>query len=112
MIAFDIGSPEGWPGLSKLIEEGGEAVEVLAELALARAIGRMQRIAGKIIQTLDGKHWDGDLEPLLIDEMGDVLAAIEFLASRRGCWEPTRRRALEKFALFEEWEQSGDTKPA
>jgi NTP pyrophosphatase (non-canonical NTP hydrolase) len=51
------------PGLSKLNEECGEVVQVI----------------GKLMQTGGNpEHWSGNLRTMLIEEMGDVAAAINF----------------------------------
>lgn len=89
--SFTIGS-KVWPGLSKLIEEAGETMQV----------------AGKIMATHGAvDHWDGtNLQLRLEDELADLLAAIKFvmdknhLAKRR-----MRQRSEEKQLLFEGWHQ-------
>lgn len=95
--SFSIGS-NVWPGVSKLIEEVGELGQVL----------------GKLIATHGAiEHWDGtDLEDRLIEEMGDVLAAIDFVASMN--LTPRQRAAMgarveQKKRLFYGWqdEQGG-----
>lgn len=60
---FSIGS-QVWPGACKLIEEMGE----------------LQQVLGKLIATAgETKHWEGkDLKERLIEEMGDVKAALNF----------------------------------
>lgn len=89
---FSIGQ-NAWPGISKLIEECGEVLQV----------------AGKIIAT-GGRtdHWSGrDLGNDLIEELGDLSAAIWFVLEH--CTElplgPLRvaDRKAAKIALFEEW---------
>jgi hypothetical protein len=67
---FSIGS-KVWPGASKVIEEIGELMQVL---------GKLIAVAG------DTKHWDGDLRPRLVEEMGDLTAALMFFHNR----EPNR----------------------
>lgn len=90
--SFSIGS-DVWPGLSKMIEEAGELLQV----------------AGKIIATHGAAgHWDGsDLRERLIEEMADVQAAIEFV-SRQNLGlldrQHLQRRAEAKLALFDEWQ--------
>lgn len=86
---FSIGSSK-WPGVAKLLEEMGEVGQV----------------CGKLI-AVDGAraHWDGsDLYERLELEIGDVLAAADFLAEHN----PLRVEAIEaqrrtKLALFNEW---------
>jgi len=86
---FSIGS-NVWPGVSKIIEESGELNQVL----------------GKLIATNgDTEHWDGsDLRGRMIEELGDVMAAIEFLVKvnklDRGS---VIERASGKLRLFEYW---------
>ena len=58
---FSIGS-KLWPGVSKVIEEMGELQQVL---------GKLIAVAGET------KHWDGDLRPKLIEEIGDLRAALQ-----------------------------------
>ncbi len=55
-----------WPGLAKLIEEAGEVGQV----------------AGKLVMTGgERQHWDGtDLQTRLIQEMADVVAAVQFVS--------------------------------
>lgn len=61
---YGIGS-DVWPGLAKLMEEMGE----------------LQQVLGKIMacEGTDAIYWDGSsLVPQLIEEMGDVMAAMIF----------------------------------
>lgn len=86
---YSIGS-DHWPGLSKLVEEMGE----------------LQQVLGKLIATNgDTTHWDGtDLRERLVDEMGDVLAAVAFFAEFNGLPEDDiAARANQKVDLFEAW---------
>ncbi len=86
---FSIGS-EVWPGLSKLIEEAGEVMQVAGKL-----IGSRGQIA----------HFDGtDLKIRLEDELADLQAAIEFV-SRFGNLNFKRmdERRNEKIDRFENW---------
>lgn len=84
---YSIGS-ELWPGLSKLSEEAGEVIQVV----------------GKLIATGgEEQHWDGsNLRKRLAEELGDLLAAIEFVALKNGLAD-TFTRAEEKLKLFEKW---------
>lgn len=93
---YSIGS-DHWPGLSKLIEEAGEVLQVV----------------GKII-AVDGAshHWDGgpDLDLCLMDELGDLWAAIEFVISANAL-DPQYvfARYEKKLGLFEQWHhEQGD----
>lgn len=92
--SFSIGS-RVWPGVSKLIEESGE----------------LQQVLGKLIAMHGAfNHWDGsDLAVRLVEEMGDVLAAIAFVSL---ALSEEERLALEtrrwsKFALFCKWHKEG-----
>lgn len=102
---FSIGG-ELWPGLSKLMEESGEAVEVLPELILLKLLGRLNQVCGKIIGN-EGRpdHWDGsNLPTRLTEELGDVLAGIWFVADKNGdIMEAVTERAVAKIKLYEQW---------
>lgn len=83
-------------GLAKLIEECGELVQV----------------AGKRLAyyTTD-EHPDGagSLQDRMADEMGDVLAAIDFVADQFDIpAAQINARATRKLALFEQWHQQAD----
>jgi NTP pyrophosphatase (non-canonical NTP hydrolase) len=61
---YAIGS-ETWPGLSKLVEECGEVLQVA---------GKLMGTGGQV------EHWDGtDLRERMTEELADLLAAIDFL---------------------------------
>lgn len=86
---YSIGS-NVWPGLSKLIEEMGEAGQV----------------AGKLIATGgETAHWDGtDLRQRLSEETADVAAAIDFVTAVNGLDTPEWwKRRHEKAAQFLKW---------
>lgn len=88
---FSIGS-DVWPGTSKVIEEMGEALQVF----------------GKLIGTGGNpSHWGGsDLRERLVEELGDVLAAIGFFSlsnlSEQELDDMTDRTEA-KLQLFEKW---------
>lgn len=86
---YCIGS-QTWGGLSKLIEECGE----------------VQQVAGKIIGA-EGitHHWDGsNLRERLTSEMGDLMAAIRFVAEQNDLdWAAIEDREKEKLRLFHKW---------
>lgn len=88
-MMFSIGSSQ-WPGISKLVEEAGELLQVAGKLMGAR--GQIQ-------------HWDGtNLRERLQDELGDLLAAVGFVI--RFCdLDDTviEKRRVKKRALFEHW---------
>jgi len=85
---FAIGSPR-WPGVSKITEEAGE----------------VQQVIGKLLGTGgERNHWDGsDLRQRLIEEVGDVLAAADFVAIANDFEAEVRERARQKLALFFKW---------
>jgi NTP pyrophosphatase (non-canonical NTP hydrolase) len=87
---FSIGSKK-WPGISKLIEEAGEVIQVCGKLIGSRG---------------DPHHWDGsNLKLRLEDELGDLVAAVGFVIERNGLNEDAvERRSIEKHKLFWEWQ--------
>jgi NTP pyrophosphatase (non-canonical NTP hydrolase) len=86
---FSIGSRR-WPGISKLVEECGEVLQVCGKLIGSR---------GEIL------HWDGtNLREKLQEECADVLAAVSFVI--RFCDlddVAIQKRVYQKRALFEHW---------
>lgn len=85
---FAIGDQK-WPGVSKLIEEMGELNQVLGKLMGSR---------GSLV------HWSGDLGQMLHEELADVLAAIDFVATHgRLDMDQIRARTKAKRELFETW---------
>lgn len=86
---FSIGA-DIWPGLSKITEEAGEVLQV---------IGKLLGTGGEIM------HWDGsNLLERLIEEVGDVLAACDFVISANNIdLNKIEKRRKEKLALFFEW---------
>jgi hypothetical protein len=93
---FSIGSSV-WPGVSKVVEEVGE---------LGQVIGKLMAVAGA------AKHWSGDLREKMIEEMGDVYAALDFVAEHCFSYEEgqliaTRRN--KKLATFEKWHQNPES---
>lgn len=96
---YSIGADE-WPGLSKLIEEAGEIIQV----------------GGKILGTGgQEKHWDGtNLRERMIEELADLYAAIKFFVGTNLTQEERRewmKRADQKRELFYEWRKIGDPAP-
>jgi hypothetical protein len=89
---YSIGS-DTWPGLSKLIEECGEVIQVAGKLIAANG---------------DPNHWDGtDLHERLQEELGDLLAAIAFVEQRCGLKRNAiDRRSLTKLLKFNEWHEA------
>jgi NTP pyrophosphatase (non-canonical NTP hydrolase) len=90
-LLFAIGADK-WPGLSKLVEEAGEVLQV----------------CGKLMGTFGSSdHWDGsDLKERLEQELGDLLAAIDFvLEANKEVLNSVRigERRREKLKLFRDW---------
>ena len=86
---YAIGSRK-WPGLSKLIEEAGEVTQV----------------AGKLLGTNGAaQHWDGsNLRERLVEEMGDMLAAVRFVANHNELdYGAILARETAKYELFCQW---------
>lgn len=86
---FAIGS-DTWPGLSKITEEAGEVLQV---------VGKLVGTGGEIM------HWDGsNLLDRLIEEIGDVLAACEFVITvNKINKDLIDKRRKQKLALFFQW---------
>jgi hypothetical protein len=94
---FSIGS-KVWPGTSKVIEEMGELQQVL---------GKLIAVAGAT------KHWDGDLRKKLVEEIGDLSAALAFFKTENCTLDEVRQigmQAEKKLALFRQWHKD-PTKP-
>jgi NTP pyrophosphatase (non-canonical NTP hydrolase) len=89
---FAIGS-HTWPGLSKLNEECGENVQVV----------------GKLMAFPSGEHPDGagPLSGRLEDELGDLMAAIQYVAFANDKLDASKivARAQKKLALFKRWHE-------
>lgn len=84
---FGIGAVT-WPGIAKLMEEAGEVVQVCAKL-LATG-GRTD-------------HWSGDdLRVRLVEEMGDLGAALDYVHAHNLLPGVTERRDA-KFRQFQQW---------
>lgn len=95
---FAIGDQE-WPGISKLVEEMGELTQVCGKLMGSR---------GKT------NHWSGDLREKLVEELGDVAAALVFVISENLSDEETAavdKQAGRKVALFDEWQKTDPPLP-
>jgi NTP pyrophosphatase (non-canonical NTP hydrolase) len=105
MSDFAIGGQK-WPGISKLVEETGEATEQLAETLALKALGRVQQVAGKLLGTGgEMAHWDGsDLKVRLEDELADAFAAFNFVIISNGLdHERINDRMQAKLILFDTW---------
>jgi len=89
---YEIGS-DVWPGLAKLAEEAGELVQVAAKI-----IG----VSGR------ERYYDGaDLRRRLVEECGDLTAAITFFTEANALGPAVDDRAREKLALFRRWHAEG-----
>jgi NTP pyrophosphatase (non-canonical NTP hydrolase) len=79
-----------WPGASRLLEESGELNQVLGKL-----IG-----AGGVVE-----HWDGsNLRDRLIEELGDVAAAVEFFVAASGLSvDEVNARKAKKLDRYWSW---------
>jgi NTP pyrophosphatase (non-canonical NTP hydrolase) len=88
-LMFAIGN-KVWPGISKLVEECGEVLQVCGKLI---AMGGQ---AG---------HFDGsDLRERLTEEIADLQAAVDFVIAHNGLDEAAiNRRVAEKRKRFEDW---------
>lgn len=94
---FAIGS-KLWPGAGKLLEEMGEVAQVL---------GKLIAVAGDAT-----RYWSGDLRAKLIEELGDLSAAVRFFATQNFSVDELRaiqKRSDEKLQLFGQWH--GEKKP-
>lgn len=92
---FAIGDKE-WPGVSKAVEEMGELLQVLGKLMGMRG---------------NTNHWSGDLMAMLLDELADVRASLDFLAMfNKLDMNYIDKRYAEKLRLYREWHKT-DPKP-
>jgi NTP pyrophosphatase (non-canonical NTP hydrolase) len=90
---FAIGDQE-WAGISKVIEECGEVLQV---------IGKLVAVHG------EERHWNSkNLHQDLEDEIADLLAAITF-ARETNCLDGERfdQRVAKKLARFRAWHALG-----
>lgn len=91
--AYGIGSNE-FPGLAKLVEETGELQQVLGKVM---TLGHL------------GEHWDGSLlEDRLLEELGDVHAAIIFFINNNFDTtdaETVTARSQQKLDQFRYWHE-------
>lgn len=88
IMPYSIGS-DVWPGASKLAEEAAELAQVLA----------------KLMAYPHTPHPDGtDLRVRLVDELGDVTAAVRFFIDTNPIEpEAVARRARHKLDRFRRW---------
>lgn len=89
---YSIGS-DTWPGVSKVLEEAGEIIQVLSKL-----IG-----AGGVVE-----HWDGtNLRDRITEELGDLKAAIRFFEEHNDVDTfAIAVREQKKFEQFVRWHQA------
>lgn len=95
---YAIGDTE-WPGLSKLIEEAGELIQVSGKLMGSRGATN---------------HWSGDLKAKFIEECGDVMAAIAFFMEKNFTDEDGERVVDQmelKFRTYEDWHKTDPALP-
>src|SRR5690242_1418707 len=94
-MSFAIGDAE-WPGISKLVEESGEVLQVC---------GKLMGTGGKI------DHWDGsNLKEKLEEELADMFAAARFVIDQCGLDEQKMAaRVLFKLQRFLTWHNLGAT---
>ena len=90
---FFIGADE-WPGISKLIEETGEVLQICGKLIAADG-------------DVSKPHWDGqNLRESLENELADLIAALHFVANNCPLdSNKITRRAEAKIALFAKWHE-------
>jgi hypothetical protein len=84
---------ESWVGIFKLIEEMGE----------------LQQVLGKLCQTPNGKHWSGDLNSKLCEELTDVQQALDFFVLvNESCPAINHERYADKRAKYHKWLAKGE----
>jgi hypothetical protein len=104
---YSIGSSH-WPGLSKLIEESGEAQQV---------IGKLIANGGKVEHwNVERWDWDGsNLRERLQEKISDLVAACFFVMEANGLDENMmRQRSIDKLQMFHRWhvEQADSVPPS
>lgn len=96
---YSIGSTH-WPGLSKLIEECGQTLQIC---------GKLLGTGGAV------EHWDGEgnLKNRLEDELADLTAAIQFVQFACGLDAVSiELRVEEKLERFELWHREQSIRDA
>lgn len=92
-MTFAFGDRE-LPGIAKVAEEAGEVIQVIGKLMMTHGMA---------------EHWDGsNLRDRLVQELGDLGAAIEFVVKHALTLEEVERlqeRMRDKRAKFEQWHQ-------
>lgn len=86
-----------WPGLSKLLEEAAEVIQIGAKLIATNG---------------DRTHWDQpDLYARFEEEIGDLRAAIEFVINHNGdkiSLHKITAREAEKWWAYRQWHKGED----
>lgn len=104
MFAF---SDKDWPGIAKMVEEFGELQEILPLVILMKSLGKATQTQGKLMMIQGGTdHWSGDLRKALVEEMADVLAAIQFVGEHNLSKRERKSIAIrvqKKLQRFEKW---------
>jgi len=92
---FAIGDKE-WPGVSKLVEECGELLQVC---------GKLMGTGGQ------AEHWDGsNLHEKFREELADVIAAARFVSEVNAITDPALLARVEKkLERFRRWHELGLT---
>lgn len=95
-MPYGIGS-DHWPGLAKLMEEMGELQQVLGKIMACEGPSAI--------------YWDGNsLQPSLIEELGDVRAAMIFFCLANGISNNSvHDRVAVKLHKFEYWHEQHRT---
>ena len=95
---FTIEGRGQWSGLFKVMEECGELITVCAKLGATGG---------------DPRYWGNvDLRERLIEEIGDVLAAIDFFMYHNASGRDRHAiliRRCEKFEIFQQWRRDART---
>jgi NTP pyrophosphatase (non-canonical NTP hydrolase) len=96
--AFAFGDA-AFPGLAKLNEECGEVIQVIGKLMMTHG---------------NPAHWSGNLRAQLIEKLGDLSAALQFVGKH--CLTGAERmrvrdRIEQKLAKFENWHADMDADP-
>jgi NTP pyrophosphatase (non-canonical NTP hydrolase) len=85
------------------------------ESKLGEECSELAQVACKAAQVggLDQQHWDGDLRPKAEEEIGDVLAGMEFIINKYKLsrWNIDERR-MAKLTLYQQWSKERSDTPA
>lgn len=81
-----------WPGVGKLLEESSEVSQILS------------KIIGSGGSTISAHNGNVDLHSKLIEELGDLFAALDFFIEANGLpEEEIKKRAQYKKQLYWAW---------